>query len=167
MDKYINESALLSLTLLDFFIITVVSFSVLYFLFTTLTFYVFKSNYFVKYQTKEFRTGQVKTEIKRSFVSILMFGVLSVPMYYGLQSGFLKIKFEFAWHVLVLEALFLFFWNEFHFYSIHRIFHLKPFYKYHADHHYSHVPSPFSAYSFHWSEGILLGAVMPIIKDAA
>jgi sterol desaturase/sphingolipid hydroxylase (fatty acid hydroxylase superfamily) len=41
--------------------------------------------------------------------------------------------------------------------------HLKYFYKFHLDHHLSSVPSPFSAYSFHWVEGLILGSVMPII----
>ena len=63
----------------------------------------------------------------------------------------------------LVEAFALFLWNEVYFYFIHRAFHNKALYKYHADHHFSHVPSPFSAYSFHWTEGILLGAVMPVI----
>jgi lathosterol oxidase len=149
---------------LQFFALTVVSFLFLYFAFSIAAYYIFtKGDYFKRYQVKPFRTNQIKTEIKRSLVSILMFGILSFPMYEGLHSGFLKIKFDFSWPIFLAEAIFLFFWNEIYFYVIHRLFHLKSLYKYHADHHYSHVPSPFSAYSFHWSEGILLGAVMPVI----
>src|SRR3989344_3756813 len=163
MDKYFAETDLLNLSVFDFFIITVVSFSLLYFSITTISYFIFKRDNFKKYQIQALRPGQIKTEIKRSFVSILMFGFLSVPIYFGLHSGFFKIHFEFSWSVLLGEGLLLFIWNEVHFYSVHRFFHLKPFYKFHGDHHYSHVPNPFSAYSFHWSEGILLGAVMPLI----
>lgn len=160
----VNIEDILSMGQLNFFLMTVVSFVFLYFLFTVPAYFLFtKGTYFTLFQKKAFRPGQIQTEIKRSLVSILMFGVLSFPMYQGLKSGFLLIKFEFTPLHFILESLVLFLWNEVHFYVIHRIFHFKPFYKYHADHHYSHVPSPFSAYSFHWSEGILLGAVMPMI----
>lgn len=149
---------------LNFFLLTVFSFMLLYFFFTIPAYLIFtKGRYFKLFQVKTFRTDQIKTEIKRSMLSILMFGLLSFPMYQGLSSGFLQIKFEFTPLTFLLESVVLFLWNEVHFYVIHRTFHLKVFYKYHADHHYSHVPSPFSAYSFHWSEGLLLGAVMPII----
>lgn len=163
MDK-INLEYILNFGQLNFILITVFCFLFLYFFFTLPAWFLFtKSGRFTLYQKKEFRTGQVQTEIRRSLVSILMFGVLSIPMYQGLRSGFLRIVFEFSPLTFLIESLALFLWNEIHFYIVHRCFHFKIFYKYHADHHYSHVPSPFSAYSFHWSEGILLGAVMPLI----
>ncbi len=157
----INE--IIDIGQLNFFLMTFIYFIFLYFLFCVPAYYFFtKGTHFSLFQKKPFRSNQIQTEINRSLVSILMFGVLSFPMYQGLKSGFLQIKFEFTPVIFIIETLVLFLWNEIHFYVIHRIFHLKMFYKYHADHHYSHVPSPFSAYSFHWSEGILLGAVMPI-----
>ena len=160
----LNIESVLSLGQFKFFLLTIGSFIFLYFLFTVPAFYVFtKGHYFNLFQKKEFRPKQIQIEIKRSIVSIIMFGILSFPLYAGLKSGFLQIKFEFTWTNFILESLALFLWNEVHFYTVHRIFHFKIFYKYHADHHFSHVPSPFSAYSFHWSEGLLLGAVMPLI----
>lgn len=160
----LNTETLLSMGQFNFFLMTVISFVFLYFLFTVPAYFIFtKGTRFTLFQKKAFRTDQIKTEITRSLISILMFGVLSFPMYQGLKSGFLQINFEFTPLTFLVEALILFLWNEIDFYIIHRTFHLKPFYKYHADHHYSHVPSPFSAYSFHWSEGLLLGAVMPMI----
>lgn len=159
-----TEEKFFQLGMLDFFLITVLSFIFLYFTFTLIAYSIFtKRNYFLKYQTKGFRPNQIKTEIKRSLVSILMFGVLSFPLHWGLRSGFLKIVFDFNLATFVLEALWLFLWNEIYFYAVHRTFHIKSLYKYHADHHFSHVPSPFSAYSFHWTEGLILGAVMPIM----
>lgn len=160
----LNLEYILGLGRLNFFLITIGSFLILYVIFTIPAYYIFTvKKYFPLYQKKEFRSHQITTEIKRSIVSILMFGVLSFPLFEGLKSGFLRVDFNFSTIRFLLEAGFLFLWNEVYFYIIHRSFHFKIFYKYHADHHYSHVPNPFSAYSFHWSEGLLLGAVMPVI----
>jgi sterol desaturase/sphingolipid hydroxylase (fatty acid hydroxylase superfamily) len=148
---------------LDFFLWTVVNFLILYFTFTTGAYFLLVKNPRIQqYQKKAYRPGQIRTEIRRSMISILMFGLLSFFVCAGLRHGVYHLNYELSWTTVGLEALALFFWNEIHFYTIHRAYHLKRFYKYHADHHYSHVPSPFSAYSFHWSEGFLLGAVMPI-----
>lgn len=163
MLKLLEEKFLL-LNRFEFFLLTVSSFAFLYFGFTIGAYFLFtKRDFFKRYQTKPFRTNQIQTEIKRSLVSIFMFGLMSFVMYEGIHSGFYKIKFEFDILTFLVEAIALFLWNEVYFYAVHRTFHFKSLYKYHADHHYSHVPSPFSAYSFHWSEGILLGAVMPVI----
>jgi sterol desaturase/sphingolipid hydroxylase (fatty acid hydroxylase superfamily) len=154
--------AIAHVTHLQLFLTTVISFAFLYVLFTTTAYYfLVRQNKIPKYQNKPYRPGQIRKEIRQSIVSILMFGVLSLWVCEGLHRGFFKIHTEFSWSVLGFEILLLFFWNEIHFYIAHRIFHLKPFYKYHAPHHYSHIPSPFAAYSFHWSEGLVLGAVMP------
>ena len=48
------------------------------------------------FQKKAFRPKQIQIEIKRSIVSIIMFGILSFPLYAGLKSAFLLIKFEFT-----------------------------------------------------------------------
>lgn len=157
------EDIFLSIGRIEFFLLTVLIFTFLYFSFSTVAYFLFtKGEIFKRYQTKDLRPNQIRTEVKRSLVSIIMFGLLSFVLYEGLHSGFLKIKFEFSVLTFLLEAFVLFFWNEIYFYSVHRTFHLKSLYRFHADHHYSHVPSPFSAYSFHWSEGLILGAVMPI-----
>lgn len=163
MLKLLEEKFFL-LNRFEFFMITIVSFAFLYFGFSIAAYFLFtKKDFFKRYQTKAFRPNQIQTEIKRSLISVLMFGVLSFAMYEGLQRGFYKIIFEFDVVTFLVESFILFLWNEIYFYAVHRAFHIKSLYKYHADHHYSHVPSPFSAYSFHWSEGVLLGAVMPVI----
>lgn len=163
MLKLIEQKFFL-LSRFEFFMATILSFAILYFVFSIAAYLLFtKKDFFRRYQNKTFRPQQIQTEIKRSMVSILMFGVLSFFMYEGLHREFYKIKFEFNAVTFLIEAFALFLWNEIYFYIVHRTFHFKSLYKYHADHHYSHVPSPFSAYSFHWTEGILLGAVMPLI----
>ncbi len=163
MDKFFKEAFLLQLNLFEFFFLTVASFLFLYFVFAGLVLNIFKSDNYIKFQTKAYRPQQIWTEIKRSVVTIFMFGILSVPVFYGLQSGFFKVIFEFSLFAFLTEVLVLFFWNEIHFYAVHRVFHTKNLYKFHASHHFSNIPSPFSAYSFHWTEGMLLGAVLPLI----
>ena len=158
------EQQIFALNRIEFFLAMITSFYFLYFMFTVPAYYFLTNNQKLKkVQNKDYRPQQIKQEIKSSIISILIFGVLSFWMYQGLHSGFFKIKFEFNWITFLAELFILFLWNDIHFYISHRILHIKRFYKYHIDHHYSHVPSPFSAYSFHWTEGLILGAVMPMI----
>lgn len=158
------QQLVLSLNHWEFFWVSFIGFSVLYFSFCSLSYYAFcVKNWWPKVQDKPFRPGQIKTEIFRSFLSIFLFSLLAIILCEGLKRGIYKYNFEFNWTTFLTEVVVLFFWNEIYFYVFHRLFHLKALYKYHVDHHYSFVPSPFSAYSFHWSEGIILGAVMPVV----
>ena len=147
----------------QFFGVSFFGFSMLYFSFCTIAYFLFQNNQkWPRVQIKSTRPGQVQIEIKRSFVTITMFSILGFVLCEGLKQGFLKWKYEFNLSQFFLEIIVLFFWNEIYFYMAHRFFHTKYLYKYHADHHYSNMPTPFSAYSFHWTEGFVLGAVMPI-----
>lgn len=157
------QQIVLQLNHWQFFTISFVGFSVLYFSFCSLSYFVFCNKKWSKVQNKEYRPGQIAIEIKRSFMSIFMFSLLAIVLCEGLKSGVYRYNFEFSWITFFIETIVLFFWNEIYFYVFHRLFHLKWIYKYHLDHHYSYVPSPFSAYSFHWSEGLVLGAVMPVV----
>lgn len=157
------ENLVTNLNHVEFFLISFIGFSVLYFSFCSLSYYLFcVKNIWPKVQDKGFRPGQIQTEIKRSFLSIFIFSVLAMIICEGLKQGFYKYNFNFEWKTFFIEVIILFFWNEIYFYIFHRLFHFKSLYKYHIDHHYSYVPSPFSAYSFHWTEGLILGAVMPV-----
>lgn len=156
-----SEAQVLALSYYEFFFITIGGFLLLYFTFTSLAYYLFVVRKdWPQYQKKSYRPGQIKVEIKRSMVSIFTFGILALWTKWALTKGIYKLNFEFSWGLFCAELLGLFLWNEVYFYVVHRTFHLKALYKFHVDHHFSNVPSPFSAYSFHWSEGLALGAVM-------
>jgi len=158
------EKIISGLNHLHFFLISLFGFSFLYFTFSTLSYFIIqKQKLFSAVQHKSFRPGQIKNEILRSFLSIIMFSVLALWMCQALKSGIYKFVYDFNVLTYLIEVVTLFFWNEIYFFVVHKLFHTKQLYKYHLDHHYSFVPSPFSAYSFHWSEGLLLGAVMPVI----
>ncbi len=106
--------------------------------------------------------GQTRSEIFSSLVSILMFGFIGVFNQFGVKQGFLAIEYHPGALQVALEVMALFFWNDIHFYIIHRILHFRPLFKsIHFAHHRSRVVSPYSAFRMHWLEALLLGTVMP------
>jgi Delta7-sterol 5-desaturase len=107
------------------------------------------------------RDGQIGREIRRSLFSILVFGVYGLVTLVAWRSGIVRVDFEPSWIKLAGGVAFLLVWNEVHFYCIHRMLHTPWLYRHaHRIHHESLVPTPFSTYSFHWLEAVLLGSVM-------
>jgi len=107
--------------------------------------------------------GQVRRELLLSALSILVFALQATALVWMLRTGWLAIAWDRAlWHLL-WELPVLYFWNEIHFFLVHRLLHLGPLYRsVHIWHHRSVLTTPFSAYSFHPIESFLLGAVMPL-----
>lgn len=107
--------------------------------------------------------AQRNKELLASFRSILVFGGVAVLNVWGVQHGWFGLRFEFEWPRFLAESLALFVWNEVHFFLMHRLLHLAPLYaRFHLEHHRSLVTTPFSSFSFHLVEAILLGTVMPL-----
>jgi lathosterol oxidase len=110
----------------------------------------------------KYRPHQFQNELLRSLQSIFIFGFIAIFVFFGERHGFWKLRSEFHGSQFAVELLLLFLWNEIHFYSVHRLFHLPLlFQKFHYVHHLSSTPTPFSVFSFHWTEALLLGTVMP------
>jgi len=111
--------------------------------------------------TRPLREGQIAKEIRRSLVSIAIFagyGVLTVELY---RAGKLNVAWDASWLTIALGVVILFVWNEVHFFACHRLLHTRWLYRHvHRIHHESVIPTPFSTYSFHWVESLLLGSVM-------
>lgn len=109
--------------------------------------------------TRPLPTGQVRREIRQACVSIAIFGIgLLLP--WGLvRMGWARITTDAAALRIAAEVLALFVWNELHFYAMHRLLHTRWLRRFHADHHRSHTPTPFSTYAFHPVEAALLGSV--------
>jgi sterol desaturase/sphingolipid hydroxylase (fatty acid hydroxylase superfamily) len=109
------------------------------------------------------RDGQVRQELLLSALSILVFAVQATTLVWMLRKGWLVIAWDrVLWHLL-WELPVLYFWNEIHFFLVHRLLHWGPLYRsVHIWHHRSVLTTPFSAYSFHPIESFLLGAVMPL-----
>lgn len=107
------------------------------------------------------RPGQVRFEIRRSLGSIVIFGVFGLITFLAWRNGIVTVELQSTWYKVVVDLLFLLIWNEMHFYCVHRLLHTRWLYRHvHRIHHESVVPTPFSTYSFHWLEAVLLGSVM-------
>jgi lathosterol oxidase len=107
------------------------------------------------------RDGQIRFEIRRSLLSILIFGGYGLVTFLAWRSGVVSVAFRPAWYKVIGDVVLLVAWNEVHFYCMHRMLHMRWLYRHvHRIHHESVVPTPFSTYSFHWLEAVLLGSVM-------
>lgn len=103
--------------------------------------------------------GQLRRELGGSLSSILIFGIGLVFPWGLLRLGWAELAVApSAWRIAA-EIVVLFVWNEAHFYANHRLLHTAGMRRFHAAHHRSHVATPFSTYSFHPVEAILLGKV--------
>jgi Delta7-sterol 5-desaturase len=105
--------------------------------------------------------GQTASEIRNSMLSICIFAQYSVLILWLYKAGLITILFTFSWTSLLSEMLILMVWNEVHFFAVHSLLHTRWFFrKVHFVHHRSVRTTPFSTYSFHWLEAVLLGSVM-------
>jgi Delta7-sterol 5-desaturase len=148
------------------FLAIMLGFSIVYFslagLFSLLTIVVFpRIGLGRRIENHPQKKGQIANEIKRSFYSIAVFALYGVITLACEQLGWLHIIWQFTWQSLIVDLVVLFLWNEIHFYICHRLLHQRWLYRHvHVHHHRSVIPSPFSTYSFHWFEAILLSSVM-------
>jgi sterol desaturase/sphingolipid hydroxylase (fatty acid hydroxylase superfamily) len=102
-------------------------------------------------------TGQPLRELVLSAVSVLIFGIGSVVPWGFLQLRWSLLAVDPPWWQIALEAVALVAWNEVHFYVNHRLLHTRLLKRFHMSHHYSVVPTPWSTYSFHPVEALMLG----------
>ena len=106
--------------------------------------------------------GQYRREIAQACMSIVIFGAGLVLPWALLKLGWAQLARDPSAPRILVEIGLLFLWNELHFYANHRLLHTRPLGRFHADHHRSHVPTPFSTYAFHPVEAVMLGSV-PLI----
>ena len=59
-----------------------------------------------------------------------------------------------------MEIFALLIWNDVHFWINHRLLHTRRLVRYHGDHHRSVVTTPWSTYSFHPIEALMLGNII-------
>jgi lathosterol oxidase len=103
--------------------------------------------------------GQVARETAQACGSIAVFGIGLLLPWGLLRAGWAQLAQDPSTLRIAAELAVLFVWNELHFYATHRLLHTPWLRRFHAGHHRSHTPTPFSTYAFHPVEAALLGSV--------
>ena len=145
------------------FLLTTGYFLLLYFgvgkLFSRVTDWLVQTKRAVKIVDKPVSDEQIHTEIRHSLVSILLFGLSSLPIIWLARNGWISFAPD-TFFTIVIGLIILNAWNEIHFFIVHRLMHTPFFFrKVHHVHHRSFVPTVWSVYSFHWFEALLLSTV--------
>ncbi|HVZ95362.1 MAG TPA: sterol desaturase family protein [Chitinophagaceae bacterium] len=120
-----------------------------------------------KLNKKNYKPEQLKTEIKWSVITGLIFSFSGTATVILWQKGFTKVYTDIheygLWYLpasLVISMLL----HETYYYWLHRWMHRpKIFRMVHKVHHDSHITSPFTAFSFHPLEGLLQAIFFPLI----
>ena len=112
--------------------------------------------------TRPVPPAQRQREFRLSVMSILIFGIGLVVPWGLLTLGWARVAEDPAWWRVLIECAVLMLWNELHFYVSHRLLHTRPLRRFHVPHHRSLVTTPWSTYSFHPVEALMLGSV-PLI----
>jgi len=110
--------------------------------------------------TRPLRPGQLRHEFMQSGMSILIFGVGMLFPWGLVQLGWATLDTNPASWQIVAEIFVLLVWNDVHFWVNHRLLHTRWLRKFHLPHHRSVVTTPFSTYSFHPVEALMLGNVI-------
>ncbi len=103
---------------------------------------------------------QLHREFLQSGCSILIFGLGMVFPWGLLQLGWARLDPNPSGWQITLEIVALAVWNDIHFWINHRLLHTRALLRFHGPHHRSVVSTPFSTYSFHPVEALMLGNVI-------
>lgn len=104
--------------------------------------------------------GQLRHELLWSASSIVIFGVGMIFPWGFLQLGWAELAENPSHWQILLEIFALLIWNDIHFYINHRLLHTHWLRQFHLPHHRSIVTTPWSTYSFHPVEALMLGNVI-------
>ena len=110
--------------------------------------------------TRPLKPEQLKREWRQSFHSILIFGIGMIVPWGLLQLGWAQLAPTASAARVAAEIVVLMVWNDVHFWINHRLLHTRRLVRYHGDHHRSVVTTPWSTYSFHPIEALMLGNII-------
>ena len=112
------------------------------------------------------RGGQIRRELSYSALTVLVFMLMGVFVYEGAARGVFKFYSdigEYGWGYLVLSIILLALFHDAYFYWTHRLMHHRKLFRhFHAVHHRSINPTPFTAYSFNPAEAAVNYMAVPI-----
>jgi Delta7-sterol 5-desaturase len=111
---------------------------------------------------------QITSEIKNTLIVLLVGSPLSLVVATLYASGSTKLTTDAAtigWPWIAVTFVGLLIFNDAWFYCWHRLLHHPKLFRHvHSVHHKSVDVNPFTSYSFHWFEGLVLGAwVLPVV----
>ena len=127
---------------------------------TALTRFLARHNVGKVLDTRPLKPDQLQRERRQSFHSILVFGIGMVVPWGLVQLGCAHFYEGASALRIALEVWVLLIWNDVHFWINHRLLHTRWFKRFHGDHHRSVVVTPWSTYSFHPVEAMMLGNVI-------
>ncbi|RZS35884.1 sterol desaturase/sphingolipid hydroxylase (fatty acid hydroxylase superfamily) [Corticibacter populi] len=104
--------------------------------------------------------AQLHAEWRQSFHSILIFGTGMIVPWGFVQVGWAQFAEQAGALRMALEVAVLMIWNDVHFWINHRLLHTRALMRFHRDHHRSVRTTPWSTYSFHPVEALMLGNVI-------
>lgn len=113
-----------------------------------------------KLDPRPLNSGQLRHELGWSALSVLLFGTGMIFPWGLLQLGWARLDPNAGGWQICLEILVLAAWNDIHFWVNHRLLHTRWLRRFHLPHHRSVVTTPFSTYSFHPVEALMLGNVI-------
>lgn len=112
------------------------------------------------------RLKQIQREMFHSAKTVLVFMFMGVFVYEGAANGYFKFYSDisqFGWLYLAGSIAGLALFHDAYFYWTHRVMHHPKFFRYfHAVHHRSKNPTPFTAYSFDAAEAAVNFMVIPL-----
>jgi lathosterol oxidase len=146
--------------------------SVRFFLFAGsiyLVFYVWKKKdlFYLKIQQRFPDKEYVIREIKYSFLTVFIFGLVIVPVMWASKNRWTLVYYpvdKYGYPYFFFSAILMIFLHDAYFYWTHRMLHWKPLFKHvHKIHHLSLNPTPFSSYAFHPVEALVEISIVPLI----
>jgi Delta7-sterol 5-desaturase len=110
---------------------------------------------------------QIAFEVKNTFLMLLISSPVTLVVSLLYASGHTRLTLDagsIGWPMIAATFVGLLIFNDAWFYFWHRLLHHpKLFLRVHSVHHKSVDVNPFSSYSFHWFEGLILGAwILPV-----
>jgi len=120
-----------------------------------------------KINTRNYKKGQFKIEVKWSMVTSLLFSFAGTATVILWQKGYTKVYTDadlYGWWYLPVCLVIFMLLHETYYYWLHRWMHHPSIFRIvHKVHHDSNITSPFTAFSFHPLEGLLQAIFLPIM----
>lgn len=119
-----------------------------------------------KIQTRAATPADIRRETLYSALTALIFSLIGLGIYAGVEAGIMKVYFEVAdhgWVYFALSLVLIVVAHDAYFYWTHRLMHHKRLFRvFHLVHHRSRTPTPFAAYAFAPGEAVVQALFLPL-----